>query len=109
MRKVTWLEPRTPHQPGKPQNVSKNDFLFTLLILGVNEKCRILSPYDAIKCSPSTYPCYRTGATLCLSILAVSAVGVLLTVSYAVPLTYKTLQEEITMWKSQRDPWMVRE
>jgi hypothetical protein len=30
MRRVTWLEPRTPHQPGKLQKLSKNGFVLLL-------------------------------------------------------------------------------
>jgi hypothetical protein len=33
MRGVTWLEPRTPHQPGKLQKLSKNEFVLLLLFL----------------------------------------------------------------------------
>ncbi len=37
-RKVISLEPRTPRQPGKLRNVSKNDYVFTLsMIFRVNE------------------------------------------------------------------------
>jgi len=28
-RKVTWLEPRTPHQPEKLKKLSKNDYVST--------------------------------------------------------------------------------
>ena len=33
MQRVTWLEPRTPHQPEKLQKLSKNEFVLLLLIL----------------------------------------------------------------------------
>jgi hypothetical protein len=36
--RVISLEPRTPHQPGKPENVSKNDYGFTPSIPAVNKK-----------------------------------------------------------------------
>ena len=35
MPSVTSLEPRTLHQPGKLQKLSKNDYVFTLSIGGV--------------------------------------------------------------------------
>ena len=38
MQRVTWLEPRTPHQPGKLQKLSKNEFVFTPFIFRVNKK-----------------------------------------------------------------------
>jgi hypothetical protein len=40
---VTWLEPRTRHQPEKLKKLSKNDSLFTLSISGVNEKYAFVS------------------------------------------------------------------
>src|SRR5258708_2894476 len=33
MQKVISLEPRTPHQPGKLQKLSKNEFVLLLLVL----------------------------------------------------------------------------
>jgi len=33
MQRVTWLEPRTPHQPGKLQKLSKNEFVLLLSFL----------------------------------------------------------------------------
>ena len=33
MQRVTWLEPRTPHQPEKLQKLSKNEFVLLLLYL----------------------------------------------------------------------------
>src|SRR2546425_7651541 len=38
IRKVTGLEPRTPHQPEKLKKLSKNEFVFTLSIFIVNRK-----------------------------------------------------------------------
>jgi hypothetical protein len=35
---VTWLEPRTPHQPEKLKKLSKNDYGFTPSIFFVNRK-----------------------------------------------------------------------
>jgi hypothetical protein len=40
---VTWLEPRTPHQPEKLKKLSKNEYGFTPSIFGVNEKYGIVS------------------------------------------------------------------
>ena len=51
---MTSLEPRTPHQPGKLQNVSKNECVFTPLISIVNEKRHALSLLAAMRCSLST-------------------------------------------------------
>jgi hypothetical protein len=34
---VISLEPRTPHQPGKLQNVPKNEYVFTPFIFAVNK------------------------------------------------------------------------
>jgi hypothetical protein len=38
MQRVTWLEPRTPHQPGKLQKLSKNEVVFTPSNFRVNKK-----------------------------------------------------------------------
>ena len=45
MSQVTSLGPRTPHQPGKLQNVSKNEDIFTRTISYVNEKQRRISAF----------------------------------------------------------------
>jgi hypothetical protein len=42
--KVTSLESRTPHQPEKLQNVSKNEVVFTPSVFRVKQKDAILSP-----------------------------------------------------------------
>jgi hypothetical protein len=39
--KVTLLEPRTPHQPGKLQKLSKNEFVLLLLFLESMEMTRL--------------------------------------------------------------------
>jgi hypothetical protein len=54
MQKVTLLEPRTPHQPGKLQKLSKNDSLFTPAIAEVNENAVIASTCNSIECSAFT-------------------------------------------------------
>jgi hypothetical protein len=41
MSKVTTLEPRTPHQPGKLQKLSKNEFVLLLLFLESMEMTRL--------------------------------------------------------------------
>jgi hypothetical protein len=64
MRRVTWLEPRTPHQPGKLQKLSKNEFVFTPFIFRVNKKAALLSAEKSIECSPSTGHCREFGANL---------------------------------------------
>jgi len=51
---VTSLEPRTPHQPGKLQNVSKNDYGFTTLSFYVNENHASVTSYSSIECSSCT-------------------------------------------------------
>jgi len=51
---VTLLEPRTPHQPGKLQNVSKNDYGFNTLSFYVNENHASVSSYSSIECSSCT-------------------------------------------------------
>src|SRR5271155_1428910 len=62
MQRVTSLEPRTPHQPGKLQKLSKNDYRFTLFIFRVNENCRSLSAEFSIECRRFTGPCSKVGA-----------------------------------------------
>jgi hypothetical protein len=42
-RSVTSLEPRTLHQPGKLQKLSKNDYVFTPSISAVNQNRAIVS------------------------------------------------------------------
>jgi hypothetical protein len=51
------LEPRTLHQPEKLGNVSKNEYVFTLLIFRVNENIATLSPAESIECSSFTALC----------------------------------------------------
>ena len=51
---MTSLEPRTPHQPGKLQNVSKNDYVSTPPVFHVNQIHELLTCYSSIWCSPST-------------------------------------------------------
>src|SRR5579863_1178455 len=62
MQRVTSLEPRTPHQPGKLQKLSKNDYGFTLFIFRVNENCRSVSAEFSIECRRFTGQCRRVGA-----------------------------------------------
>jgi hypothetical protein len=62
MPRVTSLEPRTPHQPGKLQKVSKNEYGFTLFSFGVNEKCGIVSSDFSIECREFTGRCSESGA-----------------------------------------------
>jgi hypothetical protein len=62
MQRVTSLEPRTPHQPGKLQKLSKNDYVFTLFILRVNENCGNVSAEFSIECSRFTGRCSTVGA-----------------------------------------------
>ena len=57
MQRVTSLEPRTPHQPGKPKKLSKNEFVFTPFIFRVNKKPSLLSTAKSIECRPSTTGC----------------------------------------------------
>jgi hypothetical protein len=71
MRRVTWLEPRTPHQPGKLQKLSKNEFVFTPLIFGVNKKGALLSAEKSSECTPSTGRCRVFGA-ICDSACGIS-------------------------------------
>ena len=54
VRRVTSLESRTLHQPGKLQNVSKNDYGFNIPVFVVNEKRKPVSAVNAIECSCST-------------------------------------------------------
>jgi hypothetical protein len=51
---VTSLEPRTPHQPGKLQNVSKNDYGFTISVFCVNQIWGEISAWESIECTAST-------------------------------------------------------
>jgi hypothetical protein len=67
MPRVTSLEPRTPHQPGKLQKVSKNGYGFTLFSFGVNEKCGIVSSDFSMECREFTGGCSRFGAELARS------------------------------------------
>jgi hypothetical protein len=62
MSRVTSLEPRTPHQPGKLQKLSKNEYLFTPFILGVNKKWGSVSAYFSIECRQLTGGCSGVGA-----------------------------------------------
>jgi hypothetical protein len=64
MQRVISLEPRTPHQPGKLQKLSKNDYVFTLFILGVNENCRTIFAEFSMECRRFTGPCRTYGAVL---------------------------------------------
>jgi hypothetical protein len=54
VKKVTLLEPRTPHQPEKLKKLSKNDCVFTPSISGVNQKHAFVSIDFSIECRPST-------------------------------------------------------
>src|SRR5579862_2931109 len=54
MLRVTWLEPRTPHQPEKLKKLSKNDYVFTPSIFIVNENITTLCSLFSAECSPST-------------------------------------------------------
>jgi hypothetical protein len=56
---VTLLEPRTLHQPEKLQNVSKNDYVFTLPISYVNEIPERLTGHLSIECKPFTGGCHE--------------------------------------------------
>src|SRR5690349_19648096 len=62
MQRVTSLEPRTPHQPGKLRKLSKNVFVFTPFIFRVNKKSVPVSAAKSIDCTPSTAPCRMHGA-----------------------------------------------
>jgi hypothetical protein len=62
MQRVTWLEPRTPHQPDKLQKLSKNEVVCTPFFFGVNKKWRVLSAEKSIECRPSTAGCNLFGA-----------------------------------------------
>jgi hypothetical protein len=64
---VTSLEPRTPHQPGKLQKLSKNDYGFTLFVFRVNEKCAIVSFDFSMECSWFTGGCSIFGAAFCVT------------------------------------------
>ena len=58
MQRVTSLEPRTPHQPGKLQKLSKNEFVFTPFIFTVNKKTVVISAAKSTECRPSTTACH---------------------------------------------------
>ncbi len=60
---VTRLEPRTPHQPGKLQKLSKNEAESTLLSFTVNEINAPISPVFSIECSSSTGGCQKNVQT----------------------------------------------
>src|SRR5271168_228862 len=62
MQRVTSLEPRTPHQPGKLQKLSKNDYVSTLFIFTVNENCGIVSAEFSMECRWFTGRCSGVGA-----------------------------------------------
>src|SRR5271170_2696389 len=62
MQRVTSLEPRTPHQPGKLQKLSKNDYVSTLFIFTVNENCGIVSAEFSMECRWFTGRCSGPGA-----------------------------------------------
>jgi hypothetical protein len=62
MRRVTWLEPRTLHQPDKLQKLPKNEVVCTPFIFRVNKKWRVLSAGKSIECRPSTAGCNLFGA-----------------------------------------------
>jgi hypothetical protein len=52
--RVTLLEPRTLHQPGKLKKLSKNDYGFTPFKFPVKENDITLSPFKSMECRPST-------------------------------------------------------
>jgi len=52
------LESRTPHQPEKLGNVSKNECVFTPSIFTVKQKHAHLSAAESIECSPFTSRCH---------------------------------------------------
>jgi hypothetical protein len=54
MPRVTELEPRTPHQPEKLKKLSKNDSVFTLSIIFVNEKAAGARCVFSRECRAST-------------------------------------------------------
>ena len=62
LQRVTWLEPRTPHQPDKLQKLSKNEGVCTPFVFRVNKKWRVLSAGKSIECRPSTAGCNLFGA-----------------------------------------------
>jgi hypothetical protein len=43
--RVTWLEPRTPHQPEKLQKLSKNDLVVLLLNFASMKRSRLYVAY----------------------------------------------------------------
>jgi len=54
MNWVTALESRTPHQPEKLQKLSKNDYVSTPSIFGVNKKFAFVTRVFSAECRPST-------------------------------------------------------
>jgi hypothetical protein len=52
--RVTALESRARHQPEKLWKMSKNDSVFTLFILAVNEKFAFATRVFSVECMPST-------------------------------------------------------
>jgi hypothetical protein len=61
---VTSLEPRTPHQPGKLQKLSKNDYVSTLFNFRVNQKRKNVCIDFSIECRRFTGLCSKGGAVL---------------------------------------------
>jgi hypothetical protein len=59
---VTSLEPRTLRQPGKHQKLSKNDYVSTPSIGGVNKKRAAVCAAKSADCKPFTDGCNRVGA-----------------------------------------------
>jgi hypothetical protein len=64
MLRVILLESRTSHQPGKLQNVSKNDYGFTPSIFIVNENHATLSACLSIECTLPTSKCPESVQTV---------------------------------------------
>jgi hypothetical protein len=62
VRKVTVLEPRTPHQPEKLKKLSKNDCLFTPSVFYVNEKLRSVTAFIFNRVQPIHRPMTGFGA-----------------------------------------------
>jgi hypothetical protein len=63
-KKVTSLEPRTPHQPEKLEKLSKNDCFFTPFISAVNEKAQLVSTRVFNQVQPIHSPATGIGAAL---------------------------------------------
>jgi hypothetical protein len=85
MPRVTSLEPRTPHQPGKLQKVSKNEYRFTLFIVAVNEKCEAVSSNFSRECREFTAGCNRFGAASYITRTCDVREGPVLAVVFAMP------------------------